>query len=91
MPFISISRSKYILKNLFLQVQENVDDATKTLENAILSLKILEKLTVHGFKRPNDSRHVNLFIKLVFERAKAVLSICKYFFKDLFLLNIRCL
>ncbi|XP_073979099.1 importin-11-like [Rhodnius prolixus] len=59
----------------FLKVQENVDDATKTLENAILSLKILEKLTVHGFKRPNDSRHVNLFIKLVFERAKAVLSI----------------
>ncbi|KAK9506660.1 hypothetical protein O3M35_008554 [Rhynocoris fuscipes] len=58
----------------FVKVQENVDEGAKTLENALLALKTLEKLTVHGFKRPHESRHVNMFLKLVFERAKAMLT-----------------
>ncbi|KAL1117813.1 hypothetical protein AAG570_004128 [Ranatra chinensis] len=59
----------------FVKVQENFEEAIKFIEKALLSLKILEKLVVHGFKKPHESQDACLFLKVIFERAKAMLEI----------------
>ncbi|XP_076181543.1 importin beta11 isoform X2 [Ptiloglossa arizonensis] len=44
------------------------------LEKALLLLRILRKLIVHGFDRPSKSQDAMLFLKMVFERAKSCLA-----------------
>ncbi|CAG2063201.1 unnamed protein product, partial [Timema podura] len=45
-----------------------------SLEKALLTLRILRKLTVHGFKKPHDSQDVRMFLSMVFDRAKTMLE-----------------
>jgi hypothetical protein len=48
-----------------------------TLEKALLALRILRKLTVHGFKKPHESVDAMHFLNLVFDRAKTMLECSK--------------
>lgn len=60
---------------LFLQqFSENAVAAAPCLEKALLALRILRKLTVHGFLKPNESEDVVIFINMVFDRAKTMLE-----------------
>lgn len=63
------------------QVSEHSVDACKSLENALLSLRILQKLTVYGFKKPHESPDVNDFLKMVFEQAETMLM-CRKSIKE---------
>ena len=47
----------------------------KYLEKALLSLKVLDKLVVHGFKKPHESQDATAFLKTIFDRAKTMLEI----------------
>lgn len=60
---------------LFLQqFSENPLNATPSLEKALLALRILRKLTVHGFQKPHESEDAVIFINMVFDRAKTMLE-----------------
>lgn len=59
----------------FMKVMEFHDEAFKSIEKAYTSLKVLEKLTIHGFKRPHESNDVNNFLKVLFERVKHMLNL----------------
>jgi hypothetical protein len=48
-----------------------------TLEKALLALRILRKLTVHGFKKPHESANAVNFLSVVFDRAKTMLECSK--------------
>ncbi|KAM6303950.1 importin-11 [Podargus strigoides] len=48
--------------------------ATNSLERTLLSLKVLRKLTVHGFVEPHWSAEVMGFLHAVFERLKQFLE-----------------
>ncbi|XP_065513088.1 importin-11 [Caloenas nicobarica] len=48
--------------------------ATNSLERTLLSLKVLRKLTVHGFVEPHWSSEVMGFLNAVFERLKQFLE-----------------
>lgn len=51
---------------------------TENLEKALLSLRILRKLTVHGFRKPSESQDAMCFLKVIFQRAKSTLESSKY-------------
>ncbi|KAM6104782.1 LOW QUALITY PROTEIN: importin-11 [Pterocles gutturalis] len=53
---------------------ENEAAATNSLERALLSLKVLRKLTVHGFVEPHWNVEVMGFLHAVFERLKQFLE-----------------
>uniref|UniRef100_A0A674MF85 Importin-11 n=1 Tax=Takifugu rubripes TaxID=31033 RepID=A0A674MF85_TAKRU len=55
------------------------------LERTLLSLKVLRKLTVHGFQEPQQNIEVMGFLNAVFERLKQFLECCEYFFVSLLL------
>ena len=68
---------------MFLQqFSENPVIALSSLEKALLALRILRKLTVHGFQKPHDSEDVVIFINMVFDRAKTMLECSKLFVCD---------
>ncbi|XP_074923074.1 importin-11 isoform X2 [Chelonoidis abingdonii] len=48
--------------------------ATSSLERTLLSLKVLRKLTVHGFVEPHRNVEVMVFLHAVFERLKQFLE-----------------
>lgn len=53
-----------------------------SLEKALLTLRILRKLTVFGFYKPHTSQDCMSFLKIIFDRAKTTLE-CRewnYFF-----------
>lgn len=52
----------------------DVNQIQETLEKALLLLRILKQLTIYGFTKPSESQDVMLFLKIVFERAKATLE-----------------
>ncbi|XP_071449865.1 importin-11 [Hetaerina americana] len=59
----------------FLKLMSEDDSGmVSSLEKALLSLRILRKLTVHGFKRPHESVDAVTFLKVVFDRAKTMLE-----------------
>ncbi|XP_046677970.1 importin-11-like [Homalodisca vitripennis] len=62
--------------NQLQSVGHSDSEVTKSLENAMLSLRILTKMTVQGLKKPNEFPDANTFLKMVFERAKTML-ICR--------------
>ncbi|XP_056320294.1 importin-11 [Danio aesculapii] len=50
--------------------------ALSSLERTLLSLKVLRKLTVHGFIDPQNNMEVMGFLNAVFERLKQFLECC---------------
>ncbi|XP_066994048.1 importin-11 [Anabrus simplex] len=56
------------------QAAENNTSMGSSLEKALLSLRILRKLAVYGFKKPHESEDCRLFLNLVFDRAKTMLE-----------------
>uniref|UniRef100_A0A671SWT5 Importin N-terminal domain-containing protein n=1 Tax=Sinocyclocheilus anshuiensis TaxID=1608454 RepID=A0A671SWT5_9TELE len=50
-----------------------------SLERTLLSLKVLRKLTVHGFIEPHNNMEVMGFLSAVFERLKQFLECCRQF------------
>lgn len=61
----------------FLILASNEADANRiqeAMENALLLLRILRKLTVHGFNKPSQSQDAMLFLKVIFERARTSLE-----------------
>ncbi|KAM9590593.1 importin-11-like [Morphnus guianensis] len=62
--------------DMFLQQVCTEDEAaaTNSLERTLLSLKVLRKLTVHGFVEPHWSIEVMGFLHAVFERLKQFLE-----------------
>ncbi|XP_068167834.1 importin-11 isoform X1 [Antennarius striatus] len=62
----------------FLQQIYARDEATAlgSLERTLLSLKVLRKLTVHGFQEPQQNMEVMGFLNAVFERLKQFLECC---------------
>lgn len=65
----------------FQQFSENPLNATPSLEKALLALRILRKLTVHGFQKPHESEDAVTFINMVFDRAKTMLECSKFQFQ----------
>ncbi|XP_047197226.1 importin-11 [Hippoglossus stenolepis] len=63
----------------FLQQIYARDEATalSSLERTLLSLKVLRKLTVHGFQEPQQNMEVMGFLNAVFERLKQFLECCR--------------
>uniref|UniRef100_A0AAR2JPH8 Importin-11 n=1 Tax=Pygocentrus nattereri TaxID=42514 RepID=A0AAR2JPH8_PYGNA len=51
-------------------------EALSSLERTLLSLKVLRKLTVHGFVEPQENMEVMGFLRAVFERLKQFLECC---------------
>ncbi|KAJ8961664.1 hypothetical protein NQ318_021262 [Aromia moschata] len=47
---------------------------TTNLEKALLTLRILRKLTVFGFYKPHENQNCMSFMKVIFEKAKTVLQ-----------------
>lgn len=62
------------MENFLAQVNANSNEMGATLEKALLALRILRKLTVHGFKKPHESVDAVHFLNLVFDRAKTMLE-----------------
>lgn len=52
----------------------NADVITVNLEKALLTLRILRKLSVFGFYKPHESESCMSFLKILFEKAKIVLQ-----------------
>ena len=59
------------------QVNTNSSEMGAILEKALLALRILRKLTVHGFKKPHESADALHFLNMVFDRAKTMLECSK--------------
>ncbi|XP_044739459.1 importin-11 [Chrysoperla carnea] len=57
-----------------IQQNSSVEIITENLEKALLTLRILRKLTVHGFKKPHESTDAVCFMNVIFERAKSALE-----------------
>ncbi|XP_030214058.1 importin-11 isoform X1 [Gadus morhua] len=68
----------------FLQQIYASDEAAalSSLERTLLSLKVLRKLTVHGFQTPQQNMEVMGFLNAVFERLKQFLECCRRVGKD---------
>ncbi|KDR15146.1 importin-11 [Zootermopsis nevadensis] len=62
------------VENFLKQVNTNSSEMGATLEKALLALRILRKLTVHGFKKPHESADAVHFLNMVFDRAKTMLE-----------------
>jgi hypothetical protein len=58
-------------------VNANDSEMGAALEKALLALRILRKLTVHGFKKPHESENAMNFLSVVFDRAKTMLECSK--------------
>ncbi|XP_061116113.1 importin-11 [Conger conger] len=52
--------------------------ALSSLERTLLSLKVLRKLTVHGFNEPVQNMEVMGFLNAVFERLRQFLDCCEW-------------
>lgn len=69
----------------FRGVQENVSSEIiqSNLEKALLTIRILRKLTIYGFNKPNSSDQCMLFLKVIFDRLKDLLE-CRLRIKSTF-------
>lgn len=56
--------------------------ALSSLERTLLSLKVLRKLTVHGFQEPQQNMEVMGFLNAVFERLKQFLECRRQVYPD---------
>nr|XP_033786299.1 importin-11 isoform X1 [Geotrypetes seraphini] len=55
----------------------NESTAINSLERTLLSLKVLRKLTVHGFVEPHQNMEVMEFLRAVFEQLKQFMECCR--------------
>ncbi|PSN49429.1 Importin-11 [Blattella germanica] len=62
------------VENFLAQMNTNSSEMGAALEKALLALRILRKLTVHGFKKPHESADAVHFLNMVFDRAKTMLE-----------------
>lgn len=58
----------------------STDVITGNLEKALLTLRILRKLTVYGFYKPHLNHDCMCFLKVIFDRAKTTLECSKLCF-----------
>lgn len=58
----------------------SAEAVTANLEKALLTLRILRKLTVFGFYKPEENQECMSFMKVTFEKAKTMLQCRKYKF-----------
>lgn len=66
----------------FLFMVSNNADANQiqeAMEKALLLLRILRKLVIHGFDAPSESQDGMLFLKVIFERARNCLECSKFY------------
>lgn len=56
----------------------NPDIVGATMERALLCLRVMRKLTVHGFKTPHQTNLVMEFVQSLYERIKNLLQYRKY-------------
>lgn len=61
----------------FLSQGSCPEAATPSLERSHLALKVLRKLTVHGFKKPEESQEAMLFLQSIFDRIRVMLTFRK--------------
>ena len=57
----------------------NADIVGATMEKALLCLRVMRKLTVHGFKTPHQTNTVMEFVQSLYERIKNLLQYRKLF------------
>ncbi|XP_011502354.1 PREDICTED: importin-11 isoform X2 [Ceratosolen solmsi marchali] len=51
----------------------------EAIQKALLSLKILGKLIIHGFPKPSENQRAMLFLKMIFDRIRTILDCRKNF------------
>lgn len=66
----------------FLQLKEAPVMAKPTLERSVLCTRILRKLTIFGYSKPQNSEICLLFVEKLFERLKQCLS-CRFELRQL--------
>ena len=64
-------------QSLLSQIAHGAKETPITLEKAILGLKILRKLTIHGLKKPHEHSEAMAFITKLFEEARTMLQLRK--------------
>lgn len=52
----------------------NAEIVGATMEKALLCLRVMRKLTVHGFKAPHQCNSVMEFVQSIYERIKHLLQ-----------------
>ncbi|XP_063215721.1 importin-11-like isoform X2 [Bacillus rossius redtenbacheri] len=62
------------LQAFLSQMSEETPTMAESLEKALLTLRILRKLVVYGYRNPHESQEVRLFLSMVFDRAKTMLE-----------------
>lgn len=61
----------------FLVAGQNPELTAPCLERSHLALKILRKLVIYGFKKPEESKDAMLFLECIFDRVKVMLTFRK--------------
>uniref|UniRef100_A0A0P4WDI7 Importin N-terminal domain-containing protein n=1 Tax=Scylla olivacea TaxID=85551 RepID=A0A0P4WDI7_SCYOL len=56
---------------------QDLERTVPSLELSHLTLKILRKLVIHGFKKPEESEDAIMFLKSIFEQVKVMLTFRK--------------
>lgn len=56
---------------------ENIELVVPSLERSHLALKILRKLVIHGFKKPEENEDAIMFIESIYDRVKVMLTFRK--------------
>ena len=52
----------------------NAEAVAATMEKSLLCLRVMRKLTVHGFKTPHQSNFVMEFVQNLYEQIKHLLQ-----------------
>lgn len=52
----------------------NAEIVGATMEKTLLSLRVMRKLTIHGFKNPHQSNLAMEFVQSLYERIKHLLQ-----------------
>lgn len=65
----------------------NADIVGATMEKSLLSLRVMRKLTIHGFKNPHQSNPAMEFVQSLYERIKHLLQYRKK--RDFFQLQLN--
>ncbi|XP_057379434.1 importin-11-like [Daphnia carinata] len=65
----------HLSQTLMQQMEtSNVETVGATMEKALLCLRVMRKLTVHGFKTPHQTNSVMEFVQSLYERIKNLLQ-----------------
>lgn len=64
-----------------IQTSTQIDVCGSNLEKSMMTLKILQKLTIYGYQKPNQAMKPIEFLKMIFERIKDLLE-CRLLIKS---------